>query len=450
MSAHPDSDGGRAGERLAPSPSFAEAVRVWLNVGLISFGGPAGQIAILHEELVDRRRWVDERSFLTALNFCMLLPGPEAQQLATYLGLKLHGLKGALAAGGLFVLPGAIVLFALAWLAAAHGDWPPLQAAFRGMLPIVVALIAHAVWRIGARTLKTPAACTLAVAAFVGLVFASIAFPWIIGMALVIGLVADRLGWPIAPAAHPAAPGAAPPPMRERRAALRFALYTAVFGLLWVAPVAAVLILAGPKPFTDVALFFTEAAFVTFGGAYAVLPFVAQGAVAHFAWLSRAEMVHGLALAETTPGPLILVTQYVGFFAGWNTALAGHAGGLSPLAAGSIAAALTTWVTFLPCFYFVLVGAPLVERLAGDRRAHAAMSGVTAAVVGVIATLAVIIAREAFLPKSGVDLIAIAVAIVAFVAAQRFRVGALWLVAAGAIYGIGRTLLAATPLGFGA
>jgi chromate transporter len=443
---------GQAEATAAPLPRFAEAVGLWLKVGLISFGGPAGQIAILHEELVDRRRWIDERSFLTALNFCMLLPGPEAQQLATYLGLKLHGLKGALAAGGLFVLPGAVVLFALAWLAAAHGDWPPLQAAFKGMLPIVVALVAHAVWRIGTRTLKTPAAWALAFAAFIGLGLAAIPFPWIIGAALVIGLIADHLGWPIAPAAHPVPVGAdaAAAPASARRTALRFAIYTAIFGLLWAAPVGAVLALAGPKPFTDVALFFTEAAFVTFGGAYAVLPFVAQGAVAHYAWLSRAEMVHGLALAETTPGPLILVTQYVGFFAGWNAALAGHAGGLSPLAAGSVAAALTTWVTFLPCFYFVLVGAPLVERLARDRRAHAALSGVTAAVVGVIATLAVIIAREAFLPKGGVDFIAIIVALAGFVAAQRFKVGALWLVAAGAAYGVLRMLLAPATFDAGA
>jgi chromate transporter len=429
-------------------PRFAEAVRLWLKIGLISFGGPAGQIAILHDELVDRRRWIDERSFLTALNFCMLLPGPEAQQLATYLGLKLHGLKGALAAGGLFVLPGAIVLFGLAWLAAAHGDWPPLQAAFKGMLPIVVALVAHAVWRIGTRTLKTPAAWALAVGAFVGLGLVGIDFPWIIGAALLIGLIAERLGWPIAPATHAIAPTDDAPPIRWPRAASRFAAYTLLFGLLWAAPVGAVLAFAGPKPFADIAVFFTQAAFVTFGGAYAVLPFVAQGAVVHYAWLSRAEMVHGLALAETTPGPLILVTQYVGFFAGWNAALAGHAGGLTPLAAGALAAAVTTWVTFLPCFYFVLVGAPLVERLAQDRRAHAALSGVTAAVVGVIATLAVTIARVAFLPGNGVDLVAIAVALAAFIAAQRFKVGALWLVAVGAAYGIGRALLAPALLGF--
>ena len=424
-------------------PSFAEAVRLWLKVGLISFGGPAGQIAILHEELVDRRRWVDERSFLTALNFCMLLPGPEAQQLATYLGLKLHGLKGALASGGLFVLPGAVVLFALAWLAAAHGDWPPLQAAFKGMLPIVVALVANAVWRIGARTLKTPAAWALAVGAFIGLGLLGIGFPWIIGAALLIGLAADHFGHAIAPVGHALPADGEGAAARGPAIARRFALYTAVFAALWAAPVGLVLAFAGTRPFADVAVFFSQAAFVTFGGAYAVLPFVAQGAVVHYGWLSRAEMVHGLALAETTPGPLIMVTQYVGFFAGWNAALAGHAGGLSPFAAGALAAALTTWVTFLPCFYFVLVGAPLVERLARDRRAHAALSAVTAAVVGVIATLALSIAQVAFLPGGRLDLIAVAVGLGAFVAAWRFKVGPLWLVVAGAVYGIGRFVLLA-------
>lgn len=420
----------------APQPSFGEAVRLWFRVGLISFGGPAAQIAILHEELVERRRWVDERAFLTALNFCMLLPGPEAQQLATYMGLRLHGLRGAVAAGVLFVLPGAGVLFALAWLSAAHGDWPPLKAMFNGMLPIVVALVAHAVWRIGSRTLKSPLAWGLALGAFVGLGLLKIAFPWIIGAALVIGLIGERFD----PAPHVAAARPAAP-IDWRRTLLRVASYSLVFAGLWAVPVWAALAWAGPAPFADVAGFFTRAAFVTFGGAYAVLPYVAQAAVDHYGWLSRSEMVHGLALAETTPGPLILVTQYVGFFAGWNAALAGAAGGLSPLAAASLAAGLTTWVTFLPCFYFVLVGAPLIDRLAEDRRARAALSAVTAAVVGVIATLALLIAREAFLPQGRLDLVSCAVALVAFVAAWRFKVGPLWLVAAGAAYGLARLAL---------
>ncbi len=417
-------------------PTLREAVGLWLKVGLLSFGGPAAQIAILHEELVDRRRWVDERTFLTALNFCMLLPGPEAQQLATYMGLKLNGLKGALAAGTLFVLPGALVMFVLAWIAALGGASPPIQAVFHGFLPIVVALVAHALWRIGRRALKTRAAWGLALAAFAALVLFKIPFPWVIGAALLFGLAADRVGLSLGPVGHGSLTGEDGPPVSWRDLAGRSALYSLGFVVLWAGPVALAISLAGPRPFADVAVFFTQAAFVTFGGAYAVLPFVAQAAVGHFGWLSPAEMVHGLALAETTPGPLILVTQYVGFFAGWNSAVAGQAGGLAPLAAASLAAALTTWVTFLPCFYFVLVGAPLVERLSHSRHAHAALSGVTAAVVGVIASLGLLVARAAFIDQGRLDALSVLVAIIAFAAVLRLKVGALWLVVGGAAVGL--------------
>ncbi len=426
----------------APAPSFREAAGLWLKVGLISFGGPAAQIAILQEEVVERRRWIDQRTFLTALNFCMLLPGPEAQQLATFIGLKLHGLKGALTAGILFVVPGALVLFGLAWLAAAHGSWPPIAAIFKGLLPVVAALVAHAVWRIGGRTLKSPIAWALALGAFVALQILHIGFPWIVLAAGLVGGVGGHFGWKIAPAGHgSAAEAAPPPPVRWKAAGLRALLLLVVFGLLWAAPFGLILLTAGDHPFKDVGLFFTKAAFVTFGGAYAVLPYVAQTSVEHYGWLSTPQMAQGLALAETTPGPLILVTQFVGFFAGWNSALAGNAGGLSPLAAASLAAALTTWMTFLPCFFFILAGAPIVDRLQHEPRAAGALSAITAAVVGVIATLGIVIGRLAFLPGGSADLAAILVGLLAFAALVRWKVNTLWLIAAGAAFGLARLAL---------
>ncbi len=420
------------------APTYRQAARLWLKVGLISFGGPAAQIAILQEELVEQRRWVDQREFLTALNFCMLLPGPEAQQLATYIGLKLHGLKGALTAGILFVAPGALVLYGLAWLAAAHGAWPPLAAIFKGLLPVVVALVAHAVWRIGGRILKTPLALGLAIAAFLGLQVLHIGFPWIIAAAALAGALAGHLGWPLGAGRHGAAPAATGGTVSVawRSTAWRAGRLALIFTGLWAVPVGLTVLVFGAHPFADVGLFFTKAAFVTFGGAYAVLPYVAAAGVSQYGWLSNAQMAQGLALAETTPGPLIMVTQFVGFFAGWNAALTGQAGGLSPLAAASIAAVLTTWVTFLPCFFFILAGAPVVERLQNEPRAAAALAGVTAAVVGVIATLALTIGKLAFLPAGSVDGGAILVALIAFAALVRWKVNTLWLVAGGAAFGL--------------
>jgi chromate transporter len=431
-----------AKEAPITTPTLKEALSVWWRIGFISFGGPAAQIALIHEEIVNRRQWIDERSFLTALNFCMLLPGPEAQQLATYLGLKLHGLKGALAAGIIFILPGAAVLFALAWLSAAQRGWPPLDAAFSGMLPIAVALVILALHRISKRTLTTPLNWALATGAFLGLTIFQIGFPWIVVTAMLIGIVAAKVGIAPAESGHGRVENVGSiQPIVWPKEARRIAITTATFLLCGATPVAIALALFGTQPFGTVAAFFTQAAFVTFGGAYAVLPFVAEHAVDTHQWLSHAEMVHGLALAETTPGPLILVTQYVGFFAGWNAALAGTAGDLSPLAAGSIAAGITTWVTFLPSFWFIIIGAPLVEHVARNKSAAAALAGVSAAVVGVIASLALSIAEVALWPEQKLDVVALVVVGVALLAASRFKLSALWLVLGGAALGVVRRLL---------
>jgi len=431
-------------ETLVVQPSFGEAVQLWLKIGLISFGGPAAQIAILHEELVERRRWIDERTFLTALNFCMLLPGPEAQQLAIYMGRQLHGVRGAIAAGVLFLLPGAAVLFGLAWLAAAHGDWPPLGAAFRGMLPIAFALVVMALFRIAGRTLKTRLSWAVAASAFAALTIFEIGFPWVLLAAIATGILADRFGLTLAAASYGNMSAAkAPASLQWRLEAFRIVQTTLVSAILWAAPIALTLAFFGPKPFLDIATFFTKAAFVTFGGAYAVLPYVAEKAVETYSWLSKSEMVHGLALAETTPGPLILVTQYVGFFAGWNAALAGQSGGLTPFAAATIAAGITTWVTFLPSFWFILIGAPLVDHIARVKWAAAALSGVSAAVVGVIGTLAHTVGHVALNPDQVPDFISIGVALAAFVAGYRCKISALWLVLGGAAIGIIRFLLLA-------
>jgi chromate transporter len=417
----------------APAPSFAEAVGVWAKVGFLSFGGPAAQIALLEHEVVERRGWVTTRAFVEALNYCMLLPGPEAQQLATFLGLKLHGVRGAIAAGGLFVLPGALVLFGLSWLAAAGGGWPPIAAVFRGLTPMVAALVAHATWRLGRKTLAGPVPVALAIGAFIALALFRFDFPWVILAAALIGAVLFRKEAPLA------APDA--PRVKWLSEVVRILGLAVLFALLWAIPVGLVLLAFGRDPFEGVAVFFTKAAFVTFGGAYAVLPYVADAAVNRYAWISQADMVHGLGLAETTPGPLILVTEFVGFFAGWNAAGRGAAGGLSPLGAGAVAAALTVWVTFLPCFFYILAGAPLVEQIGRLRWASGALKAVTAAVVGVIATLGLTLLRLAVMPAGTPDWPGAAATLLAFLALVRLKAGPMSLVLAGAIFGLGRTAL---------
>ena len=409
-----------------PSPTFREALRFWFTLGFINFGGPAGQISIMQTELVDRRGWIEQDAFLRALNFCMLLPGPEAQQLATYIGWKLHGLKGALAAGVLFVVPGALLLFGLAWIAAAHGDTTLVSAVFAGLKPVVVALVLHAVWRIGKRVLRDGTAVALAVAAFAAVELAHVPFPLVV-------VAAGIFGW-LRPAAQVAPAATA----FDGRAAVKRILGLAVlYVVMLLVPLALVVFLAGPDPYLTLGRFMTQAAFVTFGGAYAVLPYVADAAVNQFHWLSADEMINGLALAETTPGPLILVLQYVGFFTGWNAG-----GAISPLAAAGIGAGVATYTTFLPSIFLILAGAPYIERIAGIRKAAGALTAITAAVVGVIATLGVFLGRQVIFTRTGeADIVAILAILIAFAALVRFKIELHWVVLAGALFGLARATL---------
>ncbi|WP_035602345.1 chromate efflux transporter [Haloferula sp. BvORR071] len=408
------------------APSFSEALRFWIKLGWISFGGPAGQIAIMHKEIVERRRWLSEDHFLHALNFCMLLPGPEAQQLATYLGWRLHGARGGIAAGALFVLPSIFILWSLSWLYMAGGDVKAIQGLFYGLMPAVIAIVISAVKRIGSKALRTPALWALAVCSFVAIFHFKISFVIIIISAGLIGLVGGKLF----PKHFPAAKGHAkadsgegpvielPPahPASFRRSAKILVLCLS----LWWLP----LLLCGWRlgwhsvHFQE-GLFFSKAALVTVGGAYAVLPYVSQMAVDHFGWLSQEQMISGLGLAETTPGPLIMVLQFVGFVAGWQ-----HPGGLSPLLSATLGALITTWVTFLPCFLFVFLGAPHVEGLRERPTIASILTAITAAVVGVILNLAIWFAWHALRPTPhSFDWFVLVVAIAALIAMERFKAG---------------------------
>ncbi len=350
-------------------------MRAWAYVGLNSFGGPAGQIAIIHREIVERRRWVSQRSFLHALNYCMLLPGPEAQQLAAYLGWLLHGIRGGLAAGLLFIAPGVAAIMALAVLYAAFHDATAVQALFYGIKPAVIAIVALAVLAIGRRALADWRHLAIALAAFVAIFFFDAPFPLII-------VAAALAGWLIGRSAAPAiATGAAG---GHRPSAWRALGFLAFGVLLWLAPVALLLaLLGGDSVYAQLGVFFATVAVVTFGGAYAVLAYVAQQAVSGFGWLTAAQMLDGLGLAESTPGPLIMVVQFVGFMGAF-----GQPGGLDPFIAGALGGVLVTWVTFVPSFVWIFVGAPYAEHLRERHALAAALGGITAAVVGVIANLA--------------------------------------------------------------
>ena len=428
--------------------SFAEAFRFWLQLGFISFGGPAGQIAIMHAELVERRRWISERRFLHALNYCMLLPGPEAQQLATYIGWLMHRSWGGIVAGALFVLPSLFILIALSWIYLRFGDVPLVAGIFYGLKPAVTALVLHAAHRVGTRALKNRWMWGIAAASFLAIFAADVPFPAIVLAAAVIGYVGARrwpqvfaLGGGHGTTAH--AHGAAlidddtPTPAHARFARRRLAQVLAAGLGLWLLAMAALLATQGLQgTLTQMGWFFTKAALLTFGGAYAVLPYVYQGAVETHQWLSGPQMIDGLALGETTPGPLIMVVAFVGFVGGWGQEVLGPD---AMFLGGALAAAVVTFFTFLPSFVFILAGGPVVEATHGQLGFTAPLSAITAAVVGVILNLALFFAYHVLWPQGfggGFDGVSALIAVAAALALFRFRVGVLPLLGACAAIGL--------------
>jgi chromate transporter len=438
------------------NPSFAEALRVWLRIGLLSFGGPAGQIALMHRELVEQRRWISEARFLHALNYCMLLPGPEAQQLATYIGWLLHGWRGGIVAGVLFVVPGFLVILALAALYALYQETHWAEAIFFGLKAAVLAIVVEAVWRLGRRALKTRFSLAMAASAFGALFVFDAPFPLVVLLAGATGFAYARF----APAALTLQDAE---PVQDAGGAYGASYVLRVIGLwgaLWLAPFVLIVALAGyDNVFLSIAAFFSKMAVVTFGGAYAALAYVAQQAVETHQWLAPGEMLDGLALAETTPGPLLLVLTFVGFLAAFRNPL-----GLDPMLAGVLGAILTTWVTFAPCFLWIFLGAPFIERLRANKALANALGAVTAAVVGVILNLALWFAIHflfgeigslklgwAALPAprwASLDVAALGLAAFALVALLRFKIGVPLTLCLCAIMGIAlRWAVPASALG---
>lgn len=428
-----------------PTPiTFRQALLYWLKLGFISFGGPAGQIALMHGELVERRRWISEQRFLHALNYCMLLPGPEATQLAVYIGWLLHRTWGGIAAGLLFVLPSLLLLIGLSWIYLAWGHLPAIAGIMAGIKPAVVAIVIAAAWRIGTRTLRNGLLCAIAALAFAAILL-DVPFPLIVLGAALLGLLGGRLapqrfqpgGGHPADRKHygPALIDDDTPTPPHARFSLRGLLKATLAGVLLA--LAAWLLLAavyGPEgTLARMGWFFTKAALMTFGGAYAVLPYVVQGAVEKYGWLSAAQMIDGLALGETTPGPLIMIVAFVGFVGGWTHALFGPAA--LPLAgiAGALVAAL---FTFLPSFVFILAGGPLVESGRGNVRLTAPLTAISAAVVGVVASLAVFFGQHVFFAGGQAQPAAIAIGAAASIALLRYRIGPIRLIAACALAGL--------------
>ena len=431
----------------APAPlTLRAAVLFWLKLGCIGFGGPAGQIAIMHSELVEKRRWLSERRFLHALNFCMLLPGPEAQQLATYIGWLLHRSWGGIVAGCLFVLPSFVLIVALSWVYVAFGQTPLIAALFYGIKPAVTAIVVHAAQRIAARTLGNGVLWAIAGAALIAILAFDVPFPAIVAAAALIGALGGRFAPDRFVAIGSAVPQAAaralidddsPLPQHARFAWRRVRRVALVGGLLWLLPMTLLAAAFGWQgTLTQIGWFFTKAALLTFGGAYAVLPYVFQGAVGDYGWLSTAQMIDGLALGETTPGPLIMIVAFVGFFAGYGNALFGVD---RLLLAGVSGAALATWYTFLPSFIFILIGGPLIETTHGKVRYTAPLTAITAAVVGVVLNLALYFGYHVLWPQglSGrFDAPAAVIAIAAALALMRWRMNVIAVIAACAASGL--------------
>jgi chromate transporter len=444
---------------VPPAPTFptlGAAFKYWLKLGFISFGGPAGQIAMMHQELVERRRWISEHRYLHALNYCMLLPGPEAIQLAIYIGWLLHGLRGALVAGVLFFLPAFVLLSALAGIYLAFGDVPAVQGVFHGIKPAVVAVVLFAAWRIGTKALKNGLLLGIAALAFVGIFFLGIGFPWIVLAAALAGAVGGK----VMPAKFKAGGGHGasdkthgpalidddtPPPAHARFSWPRLAVTVAACLALWAAALFAV---RGFPDLYAMGEFFTQAAFLTIGGAYAVLPYVYQAAVEHHGWLTGPQMMDGLALGETTPGPLIMIVTWVGYVGGTTKAVLAGTGvaAFSGLAGATVA----TFFTFLPSFFFILAGGPLVEATRGELRFTAPLTAITAAVVGVILNLAVFFAWHSFWPQATdaapfagpFEWLSVAVAAASFVALWKYKIDIVKVIGACALLGLALSLFA--------
>ncbi|MDP2171040.1 MAG: chromate efflux transporter [Rhodocyclaceae bacterium] len=443
----PDNAAGAA-NAVPPTPTLGEAFKYWLKLGFIAFGGPVGQIAMMHTELVERRRWISEHRFLHALNYCMLLPGPEAIQLAIYISWLMHGVKGAVMAGVLFFMPAFVLVTVLAGVYLSYGDLPAMQGIFYGIKPAVVAIVLFAAWRIGSKVLKNEVLLAIAALSFVGIFFFKIGFPWIVLAAGILGAIGGKL----LPAKFKAGGGGhgasgkthgpaiidddTPPPAHAKFSSGKTLAMTGIFVAIWAV---ALLALAGTPVLFEMGEFFTKAAFLSIGGAYAVLPYIYQGAVEQFAWVTGPQIMDGLALGETTPGPLIKFVTWVGYLGAVDKAVFA-----SPVVAGMAGAAVATFFTFLPSFWFIIAGGPMVEATRGELKFTAPLTAITAAVVGVILNLAVFFAWHTFWPKASeadpfaapFEWLPVIVAIAAFLALWKYKVDIMKVIGACALLGL--------------